>query len=173
MIESIPNRTWPAELGWAALAIGVSTVGYLLVARSGLPTAGGLVGHGLGVVGFVLMVVAETAYSWRKRPSCTGPGPLARWLQVHVFVGLVGPYLVLLHTAFRFRGLAGVLSLLTLVVVAGGVAGRYWYTAAAPVGPERPRRALWYVLHVPLSAALFALALFHVAGVLYYASNLR
>lgn len=173
MSDSIPGRGWPAELGWAALTIGLSTVVYLLAARSGPPAPGGLVGHGLGVVGFLLMVLAETAYSWRKRPNRTGPGPAARWLQVHVFVGLVGPYLVLLHTAFRFRGLAGVLSLLTLVVVASGVAGRYWYTTAAPVGPERPRRALWYVLHVPLSAALFALALFHVAGVLYYASNLR
>jgi len=172
--DGIPlRRAWPPALTWAALTIGIGTAVYLLVARSGRPEPGGVVGHGLGVVGFALMVLAETAYSWRKRPSCTGPGPAARWLEVHVFVGLVGPYLVLLHAAFRFRGLAGVLSLLTLVVVLSGIAGRYWYTAADFVGPDRSRRALWYVLHVPLSAALFALALFHVAGVLYYASGLR
>jgi hypothetical protein len=168
-----PTRFWSAELAWAAIAMAACTALYLLAARRGVPGPGDLVGHGLGIVGFLLMVVAETAYSWRKRPARTGPGPTVRWLQLHVVAGLVGPYLVLLHSAFRFRGLAGVLSLLTLVIVVSGVAGRYWYAAAAPDTAERQRRALWYVLHVPLSAALFALALFHVAGVLWYAVNLR
>ena len=173
MTDGIPGRAWPRELLWAVLVIAVATMAYGWAARSERPAPAGLVGHGLGVAGFLLMVVAETAYTWRKRPTRTGPGPAVRWLEAHVFVGLVGPYLVLLHTAFRFRGLAGVLTLLMAVVVGSGVAGRYWYTTALPVGPERPRRALWYVLHVPLSAVLFALAAFHVVGVLYYAGNLR
>jgi hypothetical protein len=167
-----PGRILASELVWSALAAGVATLGYLHAARSGLPEPGDMVGHGLGIAGFLLMAFAQVGYSWRKRPQCTGPGPAYRWLQVHAFSGLVGPYLVLLHSAFRFRGLAGVLSLLTLVVVLSGVAGRYWYTAGASVAPS-PRRALWYLLHVPLSAAIAALAVFHVVGVLYYATGLR
>ncbi|HYR11267.1 MAG TPA: hypothetical protein VEQ60_26030, partial [Longimicrobium sp.] len=98
------------------------------------------------------------------------------WMQAHVFAGLVGPYLVLLHTAFQFRGLAGVLALMVLVVVASGVVGRFAYTAV-PKTPGAPgaRRALavWWLLHVPVAAAMFVLAIVHVAGALYYASFLR
>jgi hypothetical protein len=101
----------------------------------------------------------------RPRPPAIDPGPSGA-------PGLVGPYLVLLHSAFRFRGLAGVLSLVTLVVVLSGIAGRYWYTASA-AGSPNPRKALWYVLHVPLSAAIAVLAVLHVIGVLYYAAGLR
>lgn len=170
------TRAWPAELTWVGLAIAVATGLYLVVARNGLPAASGLVGHGIGLLGFLLMLVAEIAYTWRKRPERTGPGPLRRWMQAHVFAGIVGPYLVLLHTAFEFRGLAGVLTLAMVVVVVSGILGRYVYTAAAsqPAVTDGPRPlSLWYLLHVPLSAAMFALAIMHVAGVLYYGRMLR
>jgi hypothetical protein len=54
---------------------------------------------------------------------------MVNWLQFHIFTGLVGPYLVLLHTAWTFNGLAGVLTLLTMVIVVSGVIGRYIYTS--------------------------------------------
>ena len=167
---------WLAEVLWTALAITASTFLYLVAVRGGLPAPGGLVGHGLGLLGFLLMVAAETAYSWRKRPGRSGPGPLRNWLTAHVVAGLVGPYLVLLHTAFRFKGLAGVLTLLMLVIVASGMAGRYLYTSVSGAeGADAARRplSLWYLLHVPLAAALFVLALFHIAGALYYTRLLR
>ena len=56
-------------------------------------------------------------------------GSMRAWLRVHIVMGIVGPYLVLLHTAWAFQGLAGVLTLLMLVVVASGFIGRYIYTA--------------------------------------------
>ncbi len=173
---TITTRAWPVELTWVAVAIVIATGLYLAVARDGLPAASGLVGHGIGILGFLLMLVAEIAYTWRKQPERTGPGPLRRWMQAHVFAGIVGPYLVLLHTAFEFRGLAGVLTLAMLVVVASGILGRYIYTAGAaqPGVPDGPHPlSLWYLLHVPLSAAMFALAALHVAGVLYYGRLLR
>ena len=86
------------------------------------------------------MVFAETAYTWRKKVTREGYGPLRHWMQAHVFAGLVGPYLVLLHTAFQFRGLAGVLALMVLVVVASGVVGRFAYTAVPKVPSARRAR---------------------------------
>jgi hypothetical protein len=166
---------WRAEVVTALAAIIASTALYLLAARGGLPAPAGLVGHGLGILGGLLMLVAQTAYTWRKRPERNGPGPTRLWLQIHVVAGLVGPYLVLLHTAFRFRGLAGVFTLLMLVVVLSGCVGRYAYAATPVAGPdEKPRPlAIWYLLHVPVTAALFVLALIHVAGALYYTRLLR
>jgi hypothetical protein len=169
-------RNWPAELVAAGLTVALATGLYLLAAHDGLPAASSIVGHGIGIAGFVLMLVAEVAYTWRKKPSRTGPGPLRLWMQGHVYAGIVGPYLVLLHTAFEFRGLAGVLTLVMLVVMLSGILGRYVYTAGAT--PDAPATAprpfsLWYLLHVPLSLAMFALAAMHVAGVLAYARLLR
>ncbi|HEX5725052.1 MAG TPA: hypothetical protein VFX98_06275 [Longimicrobiaceae bacterium] len=169
----------PTELWLALGAIALATAVYLPLARGGPPPASGLFGHGLGVLGFLLMLFAETAYTWRKHVHREGWGPMRRWLQAHVFTGLVGPYLVLLHTAFEFRGLAGVVALLVLVVVASGVVGRFAYTAVPKAGPAEPpggaRRALslWYLLHVPVAAAMFVLAFVHVAAALYYATLLR
>ncbi|HEU4561910.1 MAG TPA: hypothetical protein VFS20_29055 [Longimicrobium sp.] len=167
----------PTELWLALGAIALVTVVYLPVARSGAPAPSGVFGHGLGILGFLLMLFAETGYTWRKNVRREGWGPMRHWLQAHVFTGLVGPYLVLLHTAFEFRGLAGVTALLVLVVVASGCVGRFAYTAVPkhPAAPDGRRRALslWYLLHVPVAAAMFVLAAVHVAAALYYATLLR
>ena len=42
--------------------------------------------------------------------------------------GLVGPYMVLLHTALNFNGLAGLTTVLMVVVVISGLVGRFIYT---------------------------------------------
>jgi hypothetical protein len=54
---------------------------------------------------------------------------MSTWLSFHIFTGLVGPYMVLLHTSWKFNGLAGVVTLLTVIIVASGFVGRYIYTS--------------------------------------------
>jgi hypothetical protein len=83
----------------------------------------------MGVVGFTLMLLTETLYSLRKRAMRRPRGSMRAWLQAHIVMGIVGPYLVLLHAAWTFKGLAGALSLMTALVVASGFIGRYIYTA--------------------------------------------
>ncbi len=163
------RRWWLAELAAAALAMGVATEPYLLAARNALPAPSGLFGHGLGIVGVLLMLGAQFGYSWRKRPSRFGPGPVSRWMQAHVFCGIVGPYFTFLHSAFRFRGLAGVLMLVVGVIVVSGMIGRYARSAAGQ--PAGERKSLWYLMHVPLSAALFVLAFAHVFGALWFSHS--
>jgi hypothetical protein len=111
------------------VAIVIITVAYALLAHSGVPQPSGFVGHSLGGVGFLLMLSTETMYSLRKRWPGFAHGRMSTWLQVHIFTGIVGPYLVLLHSAGRFQGVAGVLTVLTLIIVASGFVGRYIYTA--------------------------------------------
>jgi hypothetical protein len=121
---------------WIALAVIVAVTAIYLVAyqqTSVLPRASGLVGHGIGVLGFVLMLMTETLYSIRKQLPGASWGSMASWLRFHIVTGLVGPYMVLLHTAMSFRGLAGVSMLLTVAVVISGVVGRYLYTAVPRV----------------------------------------
>ena len=123
------------ELILALVAILAITAWYASTARSGLPQPGSLLGHLLGIVGFLLMLCTETVYTLRKRLRGFTTGSMRTWLQIHIFTGIVGPYLVLLHSGGKFHGLAGVLTLLTVVMVASGLVGRYIYTAA-PRGLE-------------------------------------
>lgn len=99
------------------------------VAAAGVPAASGFLGHSLGILGFGLMLMTETLYSLRKRAVRRPWGTMRSWLQFHIFTGIVGPYLVFLHAAWEFQGLAGALTLMTLVVVLSGFLGRYIYTA--------------------------------------------
>jgi hypothetical protein len=117
---------------WAAFAAcTLITLVYVLVAIlwHAVPAASGLFGHGLGIVGFILMLMTETLYSLRKRTHNARWGRTSDWMQFHIFTGLVGPYMVLLHTSWQFNGLAGVLVLLTAIIVGSGFIGRYIYTA--------------------------------------------
>jgi hypothetical protein len=66
----------------------------------------------------------------RKRLRGFNYGPTGSWLRIHIFTGIVGPYMVLLHTAGRLNGLAGLLTFVTVLVVLSGFVGRYIYTAA-------------------------------------------
>ena len=119
-----------SELSLAGIAVLVITALYLLVVlRSGMPAASGFFGHSLGVFGFLLMLATETLYSIRKRALGRGWGRMSEWLRLHIFTGIVGPYLVFLHSAWSFRGLAGATLLLTGILVLSGFVGRYIYTA--------------------------------------------
>jgi len=112
----------------AILGITLLYAGVVSFTRN-IPAASDGFGHGLGIIGLVLMLMTETLYSLRKRTRSARWGRMSSWLQFHIFTGLVGPYLVLLHTAWKFNGLAGALTLLTLLIVTSGFIGRYIYTA--------------------------------------------
>ncbi len=124
-------QTRSHELLWALVAILLITLLYTgVVFRLGsIPAAQSFFGHSLGVLGFLLMVMTETLYTLRKRSRSARWGRMAKWLQFHIFTGLVGPYMVLLHSAWKFNGLAGVVLLLTVIIVLSGLIGRYIYTA--------------------------------------------
>jgi hypothetical protein len=118
------------ELWGALLAIVAITALYMgVVWFSGVPAASGLLGHSIGILGFLLMLMTEILYSLRKRYTFARWGKLQHWLSFHIFTGLVGPYLVLLHSSWKFNGLAGVLMLMTVIIVISGFIGRYFYTA--------------------------------------------
>jgi hypothetical protein len=145
----------------------------------------------LGILGFILMLMTEILYSIRKRSRSARWGSMASWLQFHIFTGLVGPYLVLLHSSWKFNGLAGATTLLTILIVISGFIGRYIYTQIprtldgveieTPSGQfqanslARARRllAVWHIIHIPIGMALFTAAFIHIGAALYYATLLR
>lgn len=119
------------ELLYSVIAMVFITLGYLVVqgVYKEVPSASSLWGHSIGVIGFLMMLMTETLYSLRKRTNRSRWGKMSQWLEFHIFTGLVGPFMVLLHPGWQFKGLAGVLSLLTILIVISGFIGRYIYTA--------------------------------------------
>jgi hypothetical protein len=117
---------------WASFfAILAITAIYLYAVSvfNGIPRASGLFGHGIGILGFILMLMTETLYTLRKRSRRARWGRMSTWLNFHIFTGIVGPYMALLHTSWKFNGLAGIVMLLTVIIVISGFVGRYIYTA--------------------------------------------
>jgi hypothetical protein len=118
------------DLWTAVFACLVLTAVYIVYALQVIPSGGQSFGHLIGIVGMTLMVITETAYTARKRvPALSNCGSLRLWLSFHIVTGLVGPYLVLLHSAGATSGVAGFALWMTGVVVASGFAGRYIYTS--------------------------------------------
>jgi len=112
----------------AILVIALVYVG-MVVWLDDIPHASDFFGHSIGILGFILMLMTETLYSIRKRSRSARWGRMADWLDFHIFTGIVGPFMVLLHSSWKFNGLAGVVTLLMFIVVASGFVGRYIYTA--------------------------------------------
>jgi hypothetical protein len=119
------------ELWYAFSAMIFFSVIYLgaVLLAGGIPGASDLFGHSLGIAGFILMLMTEMLYTLRKRSRSARWGRMSTWLQFHIFTGLVGPFLVLLHSSWKFNGLAGIVMLFTVIVVISGFIGRYIYTA--------------------------------------------
>jgi hypothetical protein len=181
------------ELWWALFASALIGGIYALVMfiTGNVPVASELFGHSLGILGFVLMMLTEVLYSLRKRSRFTTWGKMSGWLQFHIFTGLVGPFMVFLHTSWKFNGLAGVVTLMTLIVTLSGIIGRYIYTRiprtvdgieiepplgeaqATALANTRRLMALWHTIHIPLGMALFTVAFYHICAALYYATFSR
>lgn len=176
---------------WWAVGVGILLTmlyGGVVFYTRGIPAAGELFGHGLGILGFILMLMTETLYSLRKRSRSASWGRMSAWLQFHIFTGLVGPYMVLLHTSWKFNGLAGAVTLLTIIIVVSGIIGRYIYTriprtldgleiegtlSEAALRQARQLMALWHTVHIPIGMALFVSAFIHIGGAIYYATLLK
>ena len=116
-------------LSFLAMVVISLLYSFVVISSGGVPAARELFGHSIGIIGFVMMLMTETLYTLRKRSRSARWGRMSSWLQFHIFTGLVGPYMVLLHTSWKFNGLAGMVMLLTVVIVASGFLGRYIYTA--------------------------------------------
>ncbi len=107
----------------------------------------GDVGHGYGIIGSAMMLFM-LLYSVRKRTRLLGRwGSLNRWLDIHIYFGIMGPLLVILHSAFKVNGLIAVSFWSMIAVALSGVLGRYLYL-------QIPRNRLGDVLSLKEARAL-------------------
>ncbi len=87
------------------------------------PTGGSVAGLWLGMAGSMLLLFAGFL-PLRKWFPVGRLGSAQTWLRAHIWFGLLGSFLILLHAGFRWRGtLEQALMLLLLLLVASGAWG--------------------------------------------------
>ena len=90
--------------------------------------ASGIIGHGLGIIGSLLILIGVFSYMIRKRNrSLMRFGILKYWLEFHIFLCTLGPIMILYHTTFKFGGLVAVSFWSMVAVFLSGIVGRFIY----------------------------------------------
>lgn len=88
----------------------------------------GLLGHGMGIIGSLCMILGVSLYMVRKRYRMfSRVGILKHWLEFHIFLCTLGPILVLFHTAFKFGGIVAISFWSMVAVFLSGIIGRFIY----------------------------------------------
>lgn len=88
----------------------------------------GAYGHGLGIIGTLLILIGVSLYIARKRYNFLAKQIRLKYLlEFHIFLCTLGPILVLFHTAFKFGGIVSIAFWSMVAVVLSGVVGRFIY----------------------------------------------
>lgn len=88
----------------------------------------GIIGHGLGIAGTLIILVGLFGYMARKRLKIFSRiGILKYWLEFHIFLCTLGTIFVLFHTTFKFGGLVSIGWWSLILVWVSGVVGRFIY----------------------------------------------
>lgn len=121
------GRQGHRDLGLAVgLLAGIAGAWWL--SRQGLFRAGDDLSYWIAVAGGSMMLLVFL-YPLRKHlPAARHWGAARAWLWAHIAFGLLGPWLILLHSTFRIGSLnAGVALASMAIVVLSGVVGRFLY----------------------------------------------
>lgn len=94
-----------------------------------LYTPGSRLGYYLGVVGGIMMLTL-LLYPLRKHVRFLQvAGPIRHWFKIHMVFGILGPLLIVVHSAFGIGSLNAAVAMGCMLLVAGsGVIGRFIYT---------------------------------------------
>jgi hypothetical protein len=119
-----------ADLGtllFAAAVIAALYIGWINRNEDYITGASGL-GYWLGIIGSLMMLLL-LLYPLRKRwRFLRGLGRVPAWFRSHMFLGIIGPTLIIFHANFRSTSLNATVALVfMLIIVASGIIGRYFY----------------------------------------------
>lgn len=88
----------------------------------------GTYGHGLGILGTLMILFGVTIYIARKRYNFMSKFIRLKYLlEFHIFLCVLGPIFILFHTAFKFGGIVSIAFWSMVAVVLSGVIGRFIY----------------------------------------------
>ena len=151
----------------------------------------GIVGHGIGILGSLMMIVGVAFYMIRKRGRrFHSIGILKYWLEFHIFLCTLGPVFILYHTAFKFGGIVSISFWCMVAVVLSGVIGRFIYlqiphsisgqelsmktVISRRIGLLRTMQKIfryWHIIHLPFAIVMFVIMFVHIAVTIAFGSR--
>lgn len=87
----------------------------------------GYIGQSAGILSLLIFIFLWLYPLRKKFRWLAWTGMMSRWLDVHVAVALVLPFLAAIHAAWRFDGVIGLGYWSMIIVALSGIAGRYLY----------------------------------------------
>ncbi len=174
-----------------ALLIILTVVGAYRLEEHLQRFAGSLLGHSVGILGATFILII---FLYPIRKYFIKAGSLKSWLNWHIFFGLTGPMLIMIHAAFQFHSQIASLAFGVMVVnVISGITGFFLYSGLIRTAKKRldtsnrvgisigrKEESLmieatsskilknWKFIHYPLAAIFIVVMVFHIASVLYY-----
>lgn len=111
-----------------ALFVATFVAGYFLWSERYYTPEEGL-GYYLGMVGGIMMLMACTYALGKRVRKLQAAKYLRLWLTFHIVLGIVGPFMVLIHSTFRIGSMNGGVALISMsLVFLSGVIGRFLYS---------------------------------------------
>ena len=114
-------------LWYFAVAIAL-TLGWVASEQQFLQPEAGL-GYWFGIAGTTCMAVL-LLYPLRKRvKAMRNWGPVRHWFRFHMFLGVMGPVLIVFHSNYNLGSTNSRVAFFSTVIVAlSGLMGRYFYS---------------------------------------------
>ncbi|MFV2059036.1 MAG: pyridine nucleotide-disulfide oxidoreductase [Gammaproteobacteria bacterium] len=121
-----PKRN-PTVFIISAIVLGIIMYGWYVAEDSYITPEEGI-GYWLGIVGGMAMLLLLSYPLRKKWRPMRKMGKVKYWFRVHMFLGLLGPILVLFHANFSLGSINSTVAFFSMLLVAGsGVIGKYFY----------------------------------------------
>jgi len=125
------QKNQPKDYGWTLYLIIITLLMFagFFISHGHPYKPGDKVGYNLGLAGG-LMILTLLLYPMRKRIGIMKNwAPLPKWFKWHMAFGILGPALIMFHSAFTIGSInAGVALICMLLVSGSGIFGRFFYT---------------------------------------------
>lgn len=125
------QKNQPKDYGWTLYLIIITLLMFagFFISHGHPYKPGDKVGYNLGLAGG-LMILTLLLYPMRKRIGfMKNWAPLPKWFKWHMAFGILGPALIMFHSAFTIGSInAGVALICMLLVSGSGIFGRFFYT---------------------------------------------
>ena len=90
--------------------------------------SGSGIGYWLGIFGGIMMLMLLYYPVRKRKPRWKYSGSVKFWFRFHMFLGIAGPVLIILHSGYRLGSLNGAVAFFCMLIVAtSGLVGRYLY----------------------------------------------
>ena len=94
---------------------------------------------------------------------------MKKWFNVHVFLGILSPLVILFHTGYSATSMNGKVALYSMfAVVISGIVGRYLLRHVHQEGHWRTLFKQWHIIHLPFIYLLILSAIIHIVSVHLY-----